>query len=318
MSLITMNWEKKGLIIKPGKFDWMLKYAQNPFQECRGGDTYRIFFAGRDKNNMSRGGFAELDINEPTNLRYITSTPILDLGELGCFDDCGAMPSTLVEFEDKQYLYYTGWTQHRRTPFSFFIGLAISCDDGQTFERYSKAPVLGRNNIDPYMTASPFVLIENNIWKMWYVSCTKWKALTETINGVQKEFLKHYYHIRYAESTDGIRWNPQGKVCIDFRNDEYAIARPVILKEKGVYKMWYCFRGGNKSYRAGYAESSDGISWIRKDESVGIDVSIEGWDSQMICYPCVFNHNNTKYMLYNGNNYGETGCGYAIAEREGL
>jgi len=56
--------------------------------------------------------------------------------------------------------------------------------------------------------------------------------------------LKHYYHIRYAESEDGIHWKPNGMVCIDYQKDEYAIARPVVYREDGIYKMWYCYRGG--------------------------------------------------------------------------
>lgn len=307
-----MHWQKKGLIIKPGEYDWMRTHAQNPFQEYRGGDIFRIFFAGRDKNNMARGGYAEININEPNNPIFITKTPILDLGDLGTFDDSGAMPSCLVDFENSQYLYYTGWTQQRRTPFSFFIGCAISKDHGDTFTRYSKAPVLGRNPFDPIMTASPFVLIENGIWRMWYVSCIKWEEIPDEKSLNKDRTLKHYYNIRYAESYDGIHWNPEGVVCIDFIGDEYAIARPVVRKEDGVYRMWYCHRGGNRMYRAGYAESTNGIEWKRFDKDVGINISKTGWDSQMICYPCVFSHRGRKYMLYNGNKYGEAGCGYAV------
>lgn len=126
---------------------------------------------------------------------------------------------------------------------------------------------------------------------------------------------KHYYHIKYAESLNGIDWERKGIVCIDFKsNDEYAIARPCVLKEEGIYKMWYSYRG--ESYRIGYAESKDGIQWERKDKEAGIDVSATGWDSEMICCPHVFEHNGEKYMLYNGNGYGKTGIGLAVLARE--
>ena len=77
--------------------------------------------------------------------------------------------------------------------------------------------------------------------------------------------------------------------------------------------MWYCSRG--ESYRIGYAESDDGIHWIRKDQDVGIDVSDSGWDSEMIEYPFVFDHEGDRYMLYNGNGYGKTGIGLAVLEQ---
>lgn len=306
-----MKWKKLGLIITPGKFSWMFTHAQNPFAVITKDDTYKIYFAGRDNLNQARGGFTEIDINNPKNIISFSKKPILDLGELGCFDDSGIMPSTLVDFNNRQYLYYTGWSKAVLTPFTFFIGLSISPDGGKTFPRYSKAPVLGRNFHDPFLTASPWVMIENETWKMWYVSGTKWETPSKN-----NAALKHYYHINYAESKDGINWNPEGIVCIDFREGEYAIARPTVYKDNGIYKMWYCYRGGYETYRAGYAESEDGIKWIRKDDQVGIDVSDNGWDSQMICYPFVFKHKDKKYMLYNGNGFGQTGCGLAVLEKE--
>ena len=73
--------------------------------------------------------------------------------------------------------------------------------------------------------------------------------------------------------------------------------------------MWYSHRGG--AYRIGYAESEDGKSWERMDNTVGITTSASGWDSEMIEYPYVFDHKGTRYMLYNGNGYGKTGFGLA-------
>jgi len=302
-----MKWIKKGLIVKPNKYEWMITHAQNPFAE-KIGEKYRVHFAGRDRLNRARGGYAIIDFSISSRVLSIYPEPTIDLGELGCFDDCGVMPSCIVELEGSKYMYYTGWKQEVTTPFSFFIGLAISDDGGESYKRYSKAPVLGRTKHDPYLTCSPWVIIENEIWRMWYVSGTGWEIMRNDTKP------RHSYHIRYAESLDGLNWNSQGIVCIDFRHDEYAIARPVVYKENSVYKMWYSFRGGWNTYRAGYAESEDGISWLRIDNDVGIDVSQEGWDSEMICYPYVFQHKDRSFMLYNGNGYGRTGFGYAVLD----
>lgn len=311
-----MKWKKMGRIIKPEDFDfdWMVTHAQNPFPEKIGKDTFKIHFAGRDKFNRSRGGYAIIDINDPFKILEISEKPILELGERGCFDDSGAMPSCIVDYENKKYLYYLGWTQAKVVPFLFFIGLTISEDGGKTYRRYSKAPVLGRTRYDPFLTAMPWIIIENGIWRMWYVSCTGWQELVKGKENMKNE---HFYHIRYGESEDGISWKTDGTVCIDFRKEEYAIARPVVYKDDSIYKMWYCYRGGSDTYRAGYAESNDGIKWDRKDDEVGIDISDKGWDSHMICYPSVFTHKGQKYMLYNGGrNYGENGTGLALLENE--
>jgi hypothetical protein len=42
----------------------------------------------------------------------------------------------------------------------------------------------------------------------------------------------------------------------------------------------------------------------------------DGWDSEMIEYPFVFEHDGLRYMLYNGNGYGRSGFGLAVASRE--
>ena len=300
-----MKWIKKGLIIEPkGQFEWMHTHAQLPFAERIGEVLYRIYFSGRDKLNRSQIGYIEVNINEPHKILYITEKPILELGSLGCFDDNGVTPSWIVDFKGKKYMYYIGWNPGVTVKFHLFIGLAISRDGGKTFERYSKAPILARNRFDPYLTTAPCVLIENGIWRMWYISGEGYNV---KINNV----IYPRYNIKYAESKDGINWERRGVVCIDFKSeDEYALARPCVLKDNNIYKMWYSYKG--RSYRIGYAESEDGIVWERKDDEVGIDVSESGWDSEMIEYAFVFKHKGKKYMLYNGNWYGKTGFGYAI------
>ena len=81
--------------------------------------------------------------------------------------------------------------------------------------------------------------------------------------------------------------------------------------------MFFCYRGsadyrGKKNgYRIGYASSKDMYNWIRDDSKAGIDVSDEGWDSQMISYPHVFEVNKTVYMAYLGDQVGRYGFGLA-------
>lgn len=186
-------------------------------------------------------------------------------------------------------------------PFYFYVGLAVSVDGGRTFERASAAPVLERNDVDPFLTASPWVLVEDGRWRMWYVSGTGWDGP------------RHYYHVRYAESDDGISWRREGRISIDFASrEEYAIARPCVVRDDDRYRMWFSSRGS--VYRLGYAQSDDGLDWVRNDETVGLEPAESGWDSEMLAYPAIFDTGGTRHMLYNGNGYGRTGIGYAVRE----
>jgi hypothetical protein len=298
-----MKWLKKGLIFEPpGNLDWMATHAALPFAE-RVEDHHRVYISGRDEKGRAEIGYFEIDLANPKEILQVSDRPVIGLGPLGSFDDSGVTSSWIVDHNSKKYQYYTGWSLGVTVPFYFYIGLAVREDGAERFCKISEAPVLGRNRTDPYLTASPCVLIEDGVWRMWYVSCTRWE--------MEKNRPKHYYHIKYAESKDGLSWKNAGVVCIDFKSkDEYALSRPCVIKEDGFYKMWYSYRG--QSYRIGYAESKDGIRWKRKDEEVGIDVSRSGWDSEMIEYPFVFDHKGKRYMLYNGDGYGKTGIGLAV------
>lgn len=302
-----MRWQKRGLLIPtPAPVAWGVSHAMVPVAEPRQ-QGVRVYFSARDPEGRSSTGFADFDPAAPTDtLRYGVSV-LLAPGALGAFDDSGAMGASVVDRGDRKYLYYIGWSRGVTVPFYTFIGCAVSADGGESFSRISPAPVVERGPHDPFLTTSPWVLVEDGLWRLWYASGTGWSR--------DDKGPHHTYKIKYAESDDGISWRRRGITCIDFADEgEYAIARPCVVKDGAVYRMWYSYRCD--AYRIGYAESRDGIEWERKDAEVGIDVSEGGWDSEMIEYPCVFDYDGTRYMLYNGNGYGETGIGLAVLERD--
>jgi hypothetical protein len=303
-----MMWRKLGLIFCPnGTSSWMVSHAALPFVEKLQDDIFRIYFSVRDSHNSSQGAALDFDLAQRQVITLIEH-PVLALGNLGCFDDSAAWPSSIVQDNNKKFLYYIGWNAGKTVSFYSAIGLALYNEETQSFMRCSNAPIMDRTHNEPILATSPFVIKEENVWKMWYVSGVKWTR--------DNNLLKHYYHIKYAESLDGVQWNRQGHVAIDFLSgDEYALGRPSVLKDGDIYHMWFCYRGGANTYRIGYASSEDGIHWRRDDAFGGVDVSPAGWDSEMTCYPHVFKHNKDVYMLYNGNGYGKTGFGLALLER---
>jgi len=302
----TQSWIKKGLIFAPaGTSEWLHTHAALPVAD-RIGELHRVYFSSRDRAGRAQVGYFDIKLTAPDKILRLSEEPVIALGPTGAFDDNGVTTSWIVTHQEKKYHYYSGWSLGVSVPFYFYVGLALSDDGGESYKKISAAPILERNAIDPYLTASPCVLVEDGTWRMWYVSGTGWE--------MKEGKPRHHYHIKYAESSDGIHWHREGLVCIDYQSkDEYAIARPSVIKENGLYRMWYSYRG--ESYRIGYAESADGIEWNRKDAQSGIDVAESGWDSEMIEYPYVFKNEGTHYMLYNGNRYGRTGIGLAVLDR---
>jgi hypothetical protein len=300
-----VQWLKKGLLIEPASAPWMATHAAVAFVQRRGADERRIYFTSRDAEGRSRTGYADLDMRDPFGSLRISERPVLTPGPLGAFDDRGAMGSWLVERGDELFMYYIGWNLGVTVPFYSFTGLARSTDGGESFERVTRGLAVPRDDVDPFIATNPCVLHENGLWRMWYISGVRWV--------IENGQPKHYYHIKYDESPDGLTWKRLGIVCIDFEaSDEYAIARPCVVKDGDTYKMWYSVRG--RRYRIGYAESADGLLWERLDERAGIGVSEAGWDSDMIEYAFVFDHGGDRYMLYNGNDYGRTGLGLAVLQ----
>jgi len=262
----------------------------------------RVYFSARDAEGRARIGFADFNPARWDKQPRVSTKPSLGLGDLGTFDDRGVTSSWTVAVGARRYHYYTGWSLGVTVPFYLAVGLAVSDADGETWQRHSPAPLLDRSAADPLLTASPCVLRDGGTWRMWYVSATRW----EPAPGGPR----HYYHIRYADSDDGLTWRREGRTAIDFKGaDEYAIARPCVVKDGDLYRMWYSYRGD--AYRIGYAESRDGFTWTRLDDRAGISPASEGWESEMIGYAHVFDCAGRRYMLYNGNGYGRTGFGLA-------
>ena len=309
-----MKWIKKGLIFKPdNRIEWMRSHASIPIVDVLNKDALKIYFSSRNVDGKSLPAYIEVDANNPINVKNISEKPILDLGDIGTFDDSGIMPSWLVNYDDRKYMYYIGWNPQVTVSYRLSIGLAISKDGGASFQKYSIAPICDRSIEEPYFNTAPCVMIDNDIWRMWYISCTGW----EVINNWTEPF----YHVKYAESHDGIHWKKTGVVCIDYDDFTHAIGRPCVYKEDGIYKMLFSYRNSvkyrtdkTKSYRLGYADSIDGIYWNRKDQEVGIATSEEGWDSEMIEYCMTYASSNKRYLVYNGNGFGKSGFGYAIKD----
>lgn len=306
-----MRWKKLGQIYCASRENnYMQTHALNPIQYYLYGNVYRIYFSACDAQWRGRIFFLEYDL-EKRKIVKINTEPVVDIGAYGFFDDNGVLTSDIIECDGKIRLYLIGLSIKNKIMFDAAIGVAFSEDGGKTFQKFS-GPILDRSLDDPCFSTAPGIMYEDGIWHLWYVSCEKWLPYG---NGY-----RHFYNIKHRFSDDGIYWKSPATTSITFANDyEYAFARPFVLKENGIYKMWYSFRAqpGVETYRIGYAESADGEHWTRMDEKMhSFDVSENGWDSEMLCCARIFDHNGNRYMLYNGNHYGKTGFGIAVLEDE--
>jgi hypothetical protein len=303
-----VRWRKLGLIYAPdGTLPWAQKYAAFPTAEVLANGVVRVYITSLDAQNFGRGGYVDLDSMNLTEVLGVSEHPVLDVGSIGDFDDAGANPFAVINLGDQKFMYYQGWQRTLRAPYAIFTGLAIARDNGP-FIKWARIPVLERSNDEPHIRGAPFIIAENGYLRMWYVGSDKWSYVGDRL---------HYHvQIRYAVSADGIRWEVDPRICLSPQAGEYAVGRPVVINDNSAYRMWYSIRSFDHPYRIGYAESEDGLHWIRRDDAVGITRSASGWDSEMICYGYVLRIRDRLIMFYNGNQHGASGFGCAVLEAD--
>ncbi len=301
-------WVKKKLLFCPNnEYPWMNSHAANPFAIRISSKVYRIFFTVRDSQSRSHITYGDFDASDDFRLIGLSQHPVLEPGQPGLFDDSGVAVGYIIEINGILNLYYLGWNLKVTVPWLNTIGRAVWSENENRFIKCGKVPIMDRSEEDPYSISYPSILFEDGVYRMWYGSNLGW--------GKTQEDMQHV--IKYAESKDGIQWIRYNEISVNLKYPgEYALSKPFVIKHEGIYKMWYSYRANANilTYRIGYAESVDGRKWNRLDERAGIDVSNSGWDSEMISYPFVFEHDNKLMMLYNGNGYGRTGFGLAVLE----
>ena len=305
-----MRWRRKGLVYAPdGDLPWARHHALPPTPLRLDDELLRIYVASLDDANVGRVGYVDVRLDDPADVVRTAAQPVLDVGTPGCFDDNGVVPTSALPVGDEVWLYYTGYQLGAHVSYFQYLGLAVSRDGGETFERHSRVPVLERSDAETLTRASAFVDHRaDGGFAMYYSAGSGW---THDTSGKPLPV----YNLRRLESADGVAWGGEGSICVDFASDdEHAIARPWVVRRDGSWRMLYSYRARSHDYRLGYALSHDGLTWERRDEEVGIAPSGSGWDSHAVAYGAVVEHAESAYLFYCGNERGRTGFGYAELE----
>lgn len=317
-----MRWKKAGKIFDPTEHQQAnncVEFAQAP-QSLILQDRVRIYYSTRERDESGKylSHVAYVDFSRDMEKIIDTSKhTVIPLGKLGCFDEHGIFPFNVLRDKNRVLAYTTGCNRKSSVPVDAAIGLAISHDDGKTFSRFGQGgPIVAATLYEPFLIADAFVQHYANTFYMWYIYGKKWEKSTESNQ------YERIYKIAQATSSDGIHWNHDGHYIIESKlNENECQALPTVIFHEGKYHMYFCYREAHgfrressRGYRLGYAYSLDLIHWVRDDSSSGIDVSKDGWDSEMQCYPHVFQCDGKVYLLYNGNEFGRRGFGLAILE----
>lgn len=308
-----MQWKKLGIVYRPdGSLPWAKTHAMIPTPFRLNEQVIRVFVTFCDEQGIGRPGYVDVSSVDPTEVLKISSEPLLDIGVPGSFDENGILVCSVVDVgAGIWHMYYVGFELGTKIRYRLLTGLAVSRDQGATFRRVSRTPVLERSDNELYFRGGPHCLIENGIFRLWYVAGSEWLSTDGKPMPI--------YDLRYVESKDGYHWPSEGKVHIKISQpDEHGFGRPyVIPKLGGGYRMFYSVRRRSLgAYRLGYAESKDGHAWQRMDNQLNLDVTPGSFDSEAIMYAAPIQIDDKLYVFYNGNNFGRDGFSLAVLEKE--
>jgi hypothetical protein len=320
-----MRWKKLGLVFTPQQHALVTNgagWAQSP--DAVVFDNFvRIFFSTRCRDGdtgkyLSYVVFADMSKDLGEVIR-VSSKPVIGLGGLGCFDEHGIKPMNMTRVRDALYGYTTGFSRRLSVQLDMAIGLAVSNDEGESFERVGPGPVLGASLNEPCMVGDGCVRLIGDEFHMWYVSGRGWRRYAE------RQEPDRIYKLGHATSADGINWTKEDGLQIvgDVLGEDECYSRPTVITLEGEHHLFFGYRHAfdfrtnpERSYRIGHARSTDLASWTRDDAFLPLEPGRPGqWDSEMVGYPCVFECDRNVYLLYNGNEFGRYGFGAAVLER---
>ena len=142
--------------------------------------------------------------------------------------------------------------------------------------------------------ASPHVILDGATYKMWY----------QGLDGAG------LLRIGYATSTDGITWTKNGPAVLNLGTagafDDSGVSTPCVLKDGAVYRMWYIGRddaGPNGVQRMGFAQSADGVTWVKYANNPILGVGAPGaFDEVRLWSPWVVKDGSLFRIWYAAEN----------------
>lgn len=314
-----MKWIKRGKIFDPGEYalpNGCVQFAQSP-QTLVFDDFVRIYFSTRavDVKGKFLSHIAFVDVQK--NLRdviRVADQTVIPLGGLGCFDEHGIFPMNIMRHGGAVYGYTCGWSRRVSVSVDTAIGLAISRDGGLTFQRTGEGPVLAASMNEPCLVGDGFVKVIDDVFHMWYIFGTGWRRHAPDAAPDRT------YKIGHAISKDGVGWVKEEarRIIPDRLGPDESQALPTVIGIDGSHHMFFCYRESfdfrrtkGRGYRIGHAWSDDLLNWTRDDGLPLLEGTPGEWDSDMQCYPHVFECDGKIYLLYNGNEFGRHGFGLA-------
>tara|TARA_B100001121_G_scaffold309633_1_gene337180 strand:+ start:926 stop:1858 length:933 start_codon:yes stop_codon:yes gene_type:complete len=298
-------WKKIGCLLKPSKDKpwWASIRASGTCAIPRPqSNLFDIYITGVDKKGRSRIGHAIWSPTNPDKLLDIASDPCLDLGDIGTFSESGTSYPSVIKYNGKYYMFFTGWKLGGTVSFYNNLGLA-ECDksDGK-FIYTSRAPIFPMSDDEPFGIGSCNISY-NSKSKNFNLFYTSFRSF------IKKNNINHHRYIIKLMKSESLKiWNSHStNILINKTSYDSKICRPAPFEDN---KMLFCQRGIDSRYQI-YFASKIKQHWVKSPKPIRLVGKSESWDNNEQCYPFIFSYKDTNFLLYSGNNFGAGGLGIA-------
>ena len=217
------------------------------------GGELRMWYSGHDGARW-RIGLASS--NDGLSWTRSSNNPVLNIGPSGSWDSRDVWSPVVIQQGTTLKMWYTGWDGGTRR-----IGYAFSTDGGLSWQKHPGNPVLNTGpagSFDSHHVDDHWVVWDGTQYRMWYAGSdgSNWR-------------------IGLATSPDGIVWtryagNPVLNLGPAGAWDQSHLFWAYVQPGGLGYRMWYTGQSDG-GVRLGYAESPNGISWIRATDNPVLD-----------------------------------------------
>jgi len=203
---------------------------------------YFLYYAGLSKDTHVE----QVGVATSSDLKiwsYEGHSPIIRVKSQGVFDSEQTSNPCVLKHNGVYKMWYQGRS----------IDGLISICYAESIDGLSWTP--GQNQI-----LSPVVVGEQNFREGFHHP----HVIYDKENATFKMWCVVYHNgltsIGYCESKNGINWTEIQNTDLESKNEKLKYFYPFVMKDEGVYKMWFTERNGKK-WQISFASSDDGKSW---------------------------------------------------------
>jgi hypothetical protein len=270
----------------------------------------RVFFTSRMYDGaglVSQPFFIDIDLST-FSLLGPANPILLPKAEPGSYREHGIFPFSVYETQGEYLIALaTGWSRRVSVDVETAVGVFFSLDGGVNWIEDGKGPKFSAQRNEPFLVCDVCYLEHNGEFYCAYVFGTDWcPGPNGNLERTYKIGTMKASH--FEELTNG-----SGEQSIPELVKEEVQAYPNLrIDSNGNLEMVFCWRfrenfrvDPKNSYKLAFAKSKDGFTWQRQE--LKFDLRNLDGAKQMQCYPSYVSFGRETYLLFNGDNFGETG-----------